>query len=69
MRTFMILLGAIVLGGAIGYGLGNAFFVTSTELEEVADLFFWTAGGAVVSLLVAAGTVAAARSSRGRDDL
>lgn len=68
MRTFLMLVGAIVLGGIVGYAIGNAI-VTSDELDEVAELTFWTVGGASIGLVVMGGTIAAARSNRGRDDI
>lgn len=68
LRTIGIVLGATLVGGLLGYLISGPF-APEDGLEEVAFRGWATIIGAAVFLFIAIGTLIAARSSKGRNDI
>ena len=68
LRTIGIVVGAVLVGGLLGYLISGPF-APEDGLEEVGFRGFATLIGAGVFLFIAIGTLVAARSSKGRDDI
>ena len=69
LKAFMIVGLATFVAAVIGWFVGIALTPDTAELEGAIYPWVGAAVGAGIVLLVGIGSVVAARSSRGRDDL
>lgn len=68
-RAWPLVLAATVLGGLIGYAIGNAMLPENAELEGAVYPVLGALAGAALGLVLSLMTVGMARSKRGRGDI
>ena len=69
MRVLAIALVAAIIGGVIGWQVGNSAVPSGGELETAIYPVFGAGVGVLLALGIVLAVVKAARSSRGRNDL